>query len=93
MDISEPYCPGQTSEQYLNHPMGGDIPVTATALLLYDSASFAAITAMPVNKYTAIFLGTKHGHLLKVILSNFDFVKMRVITIMQDSCILYPTYE
>lgn len=83
MDISEPYCPGKTGGEYSNHPMGGDIPVTATAVFLYDSAPFTAIAAMPVNKYTAVFLGTEHGHLLKVhfgsLLTKLLKCKLRVL--------------
>lgn len=55
-------CPSNTR----NHPVGGSISVSTTAMLEKNQSTLLSISALPYEDYTVVFLGDNNGHLLKV---------------------------
>ena len=49
----------------VNTPLGGDLPITQTPALTFDTL-LTAVTATAIGDSTVAFLGTNHGHLKKV---------------------------
>ncbi|XP_031564462.1 plexin-A4-like [Actinia tenebrosa] len=63
--VSQKYsgtCPSNTN----NHPLGGSISVSTTAILEKNQSTLLSISALPYEDYTVVFLGDNNGHLLKV---------------------------
>ena len=53
----------------LNSPLGGEMPITKTPVLTFDT-QLTAVTATSTGDYTVAFLGTDKGHMKKVVVEG-----------------------
>ena len=49
-----------------NKAIGGGKALTASPVLEYNKSRLTSVVAMAIENYTAVFIGTASGHLLKV---------------------------
>ncbi|XKL61681.1 hypothetical protein PGB90_001514 [Kerria lacca] len=53
----------------VNTPLGGEIPVTAVPVLTFNT-NLSAVAATSTGDFTVVFIGTRSGHLKKIVVEN-----------------------
>ena len=63
----------QIGEQFcgldVNTPLGGELPITQTPVLTFDSL-LTAVTATSTGDFTVAFIGTSEGHMKKAVVES-----------------------
>ena len=63
----------------VNTPLGGEKPAVAISVLNF-SVPLTAVAATSAGNYTVVFLGTRQGHLKKVLFKySFEFIALIII--------------